>query len=42
MKRDAIKSYKRYLELYPHAEDREKVEKKVERLQHELAEKKKT
>jgi Integrase core domain len=25
MKRDAIKSYTRYLELYPHAEDKEKI-----------------
>src|SRR5712675_1700048 len=29
MKRDAVKSYKRYLELYPHAEDKEKILKKI-------------
>jgi len=42
MKRDAIKSYKRYLELYPHAEDKDKVQKKIERLRSELQVKKKT
>jgi len=41
MKRDAVKSYKRYLELYPHAEDKEKIEKKIERLRRELGDKKK-
>jgi len=41
MKRDALKSYKRYLELYPHAEDKEKVEKKIEKLRRETGEKKK-
>jgi tetratricopeptide (TPR) repeat protein len=41
MKRDAIKSYKRYLELYPHAEDKEKVQKKIERLRSEMEVKKK-
>ncbi|HLZ13457.1 MAG TPA: tetratricopeptide repeat protein [Candidatus Acidoferrum sp.] len=40
MKRDAIKSYKRYLELYPHAEDKEKVQKKIEKLQAEVGKKK--
>jgi tetratricopeptide (TPR) repeat protein len=40
MKRDAVKSYKRYLELYPHAEDKEKVQKKIEKLQAEVAKKK--
>jgi tetratricopeptide (TPR) repeat protein len=38
MKRDAIKSYKRYLELYPHAEDKEKIEKKIEKLRSQLKE----
>lgn len=41
MKRDAIKSYTRYLELYPKAEDRAKVEKKIEKLRAETGEKKK-
>jgi len=40
MKRDAIKSYKRYLELYPHAEDKEKILKKIEKLQAEVGKKK--
>jgi tetratricopeptide (TPR) repeat protein len=38
MKRDAVKSYKRYLELYPHAEDKEKIEKKIEKLRSQLKE----
>ena len=41
MKRDAVRSYKRYLELYPHAEDKEKIEKKIEKLQRESSDKKK-
>jgi len=41
MKREAIRSYTRYLELFPHAEDKEKVEKKVEKLRREVGEKKK-
>jgi tetratricopeptide (TPR) repeat protein len=40
MKRDAIKSYTRYLELYPHAEDKEKIQKKIEKLQAEIGKKK--
>jgi tetratricopeptide (TPR) repeat protein len=32
LKRDALKSYTRYLELYPHAEDKDKIEKKIEKL----------
>jgi len=39
MKRDAIKSYKRYLELYPHAEDKEKILKKIEKLHGEVEKK---
>ena len=42
MKRDAIKSYTRYLELYPHAEDKAKIEKKIEKLRRETDEKKKS
>ena len=40
-KREALKSYTRYLELFPHADDKEKIEKKIEKLRQELAEKKK-
>src|SRR5215470_18346825 len=36
MKRDALKSYTRYLELYPHAEDKAKIEKKIEKLREEV------
>ena len=32
MKKPAIKSYQRYLDLYPHAEDGEKIKKKIEKL----------
>jgi tetratricopeptide (TPR) repeat protein len=41
MKRDAIKSYTRYLELYPKAEDKAKVEKKIEKLRTETGAQKK-
>lgn len=40
LKRDAIKSYTRYLDLYPHAEDRDKVQKKIDKLWKEMKEKK--
>ncbi len=40
MKRDAVKSYARYLELYPHAEDKEKIQKKIEKLRVEVEKKK--
>ena len=36
LKRDALKSYTRYLELYPHAEDKVKIEKKIEKLRSEV------
>ncbi len=39
LKRQAIRSYTRYLEVYPHAEDGEKVRRRIERLR-EAAEKK--
>src|SRR5215470_16477452 len=42
MKRAALKSYTRYLELYPHAEDKAKIEKKIEKLRAEAGEKKKS
>jgi tetratricopeptide (TPR) repeat protein len=39
MKREAVRSYKRYLELYPHAEDKEKILKRIEKLQEEVEKK---
>src|SRR2546423_566612 len=41
LKKQAIKSYQRYLELYPHAEDGEKVRKKIEKLYKDVAKEKK-
>jgi tetratricopeptide (TPR) repeat protein len=41
LKKQAIKSYQRYLDLYPHAEDGDKVRKKIERLYKEIAKEKK-
>ena len=41
LKRDAIQSYTRYLDLYPHAEDKDKIEKKIEKLRSEVAKSKK-
>ena len=41
MKREAMRSYGRYLELYPHAEDKDKIQKKIDKLQMEISEKKK-
>jgi tetratricopeptide (TPR) repeat protein len=35
-KKPAVKAYQRYLDLYPHAEDRDKVRKKIEKLHHEI------
>jgi tetratricopeptide (TPR) repeat protein len=35
-KREALKSYTRYLDLYPHAEDKPKIEKKIEKLRGEV------
>jgi tetratricopeptide (TPR) repeat protein len=40
-KRLALKSYKRYLELYPHAEDAAKVQKKIDKLYREVGKDKK-
>ena len=42
LKKQAIKSYQRYLELYPHAEDAEKVKKKIDKLYKETARNKKS
>ena len=36
VKKKAIKSYQRYLDLVPHADDAEKVRKKIEKLQREV------
>jgi tetratricopeptide (TPR) repeat protein len=36
LRKQAIKSYQRYLDLYPHAEDGEKVRKKIEKLYKEV------
>ena len=36
LKRDALKSYSRYLDLFPHAEDKSKIEKKIEKLRAEV------
>jgi len=41
LKRDALKSYTRYLELVPHADDKSKIEKKIEKLRSEVAKAKK-
>ena len=41
LKRDAIKSYRRYLDLYPQAEDKSKIEKKIEKLRAEAEKSKK-
>jgi len=36
LKKQAVKSYQRYLDLYPHAEDGDKVRKKIEKLHREI------
>jgi tetratricopeptide (TPR) repeat protein len=41
LKKQAIKSYQRYLDLYPHAEDAEKIKKKLEKLYKEVEKEKK-
>jgi tetratricopeptide (TPR) repeat protein len=41
LKRQAIASYSRYLDLYPHAEDGDKIRKKIEKLRSEVERKKK-
>jgi tetratricopeptide (TPR) repeat protein len=40
LKREAIKSYTRYLDLYPHAEDAEKIRKRIDKLWRESEKKK--
>jgi len=41
LKKQAIKSYQRYLDLYPHAEDGEKIKKKIDKLYKDLEKEKK-
>jgi tetratricopeptide (TPR) repeat protein len=41
LKKQAIKSYQRYLDLYPHAEDSDKIKKKLEKLYKEMEKEKK-
>jgi tetratricopeptide (TPR) repeat protein len=41
LKKQAIKSYQRYLDLYPHAEDGAKIKKKLEKLWKEVEKEKK-
>ena len=36
LKKQAIKSYQRYLDLYPHAEDGDKIRKKIDKLYKEV------
>jgi tetratricopeptide (TPR) repeat protein len=42
LKRQAIKSYTRYLDLYPKAEDKDKVQKKIDKLYKEVEKEKKS
>jgi len=41
LKKQAVKSYQRYLDLYPHAEDGDKIRKKLEKLYKEIEREKK-
>lgn len=41
LKKEAIKSYQRYLDLFPHAEDGDKIRKKIDKLRTEVGKKKK-
>ena len=41
LKKQAIQSYSRYLDLYPHAEDGDKIRKKIAKLRSEVERKKK-
>lgn len=41
LKKQAIKSYQRYLDLYPHAEDGDKIKKKIDKLYMEVEKDKK-
>ncbi len=41
LRKQAIASYSRYLDLYPHAEDGDKIRKKIDKLRNEVEKKKK-
>jgi tetratricopeptide (TPR) repeat protein len=41
-KREALKSYRRYLDLYPHAEDAKRIQKKIDKLWSEVGKKDKS
>ena len=41
LKKQAVKSYQRYLDLYPHAEDGDKIRKKMDKLYKEIEKEKK-
>jgi tetratricopeptide (TPR) repeat protein len=41
LRKEAMKSYSRYLDLYPHAEDGDKIRKKIDKLRSEVERKKK-
>lgn len=42
LKKQAIKSYTRYLDLYPHAEDKDKIQKKIDKLYKDVEKEKKS
>jgi tetratricopeptide (TPR) repeat protein len=42
LKKQAIKSYTRYLDLYPHAEDKDKVQKRIDKLYKDAEKEKKS
>jgi predicted TPR repeat methyltransferase len=42
MKKAAIKSYQRYLDLFPKAEDKDKIQKKIEKLYKDVEKEKKS
>jgi tetratricopeptide (TPR) repeat protein len=42
MKKQAIKSYKRYLDLFPTAEDKDKIQKKIDKLYKDVEKEKKS
>jgi tetratricopeptide (TPR) repeat protein len=42
LKKQAIKSFTRYLDLYPHAEDKDKVQKKIDKLYKDVEKEKKS
>ena len=42
LKKQAAKSYQRYLDLYPHAEDKDRVQKKIDKLYKDVEKEKKS